>query len=58
MVKAHFFTPVGEFVAVFDNMEEAKDDIGSQILFEDINSDILIIPAELQKNSAIILREE
>lgn len=58
MVKVFFFTPVGKFTAVFDDMEQARNDIGESISFDGSNGDTLVIPAELQRNSVIVLREE
>lgn len=55
MVKAHFITPVGEFITVFQNKTAAIQAVGCEYTFTGINGEILIIPLPLQQNSVIII---
>lgn len=55
MLRVHFMTPVGEFVAQFDRLDLAEDAICCEYKFKGINGEILIIPLRLQEQSVIII---
>jgi hypothetical protein len=55
MAQAHFITPVGEFIAVFDTVDDAVSAAGSDYEFKGINGEIMYIPLGIQNQSVILI---
>ena len=57
MINAHFYTPIGEFVATFADTEEVYNRLGSEWIFSTPQGEPLVIPMDVQKNSVIVVKE-
>lgn len=57
MINAHFYTPVGEFVATFADIEEAYNKLGEGYIFNTPPGEPVMLPAAIQANSVIVFKE-
>jgi hypothetical protein len=57
-IRCRIYTPVGEFIAVFPDLETAEQEIGTQTVFKGPIGQVIIIPAGVQQNSVFYITQE